>query len=713
MPNSTPSRRSRALPVFAQAAIITLAGLLSAQHAPAQFAPTLTLPSLTIQDLGRDAAPLDGPWQFHLGDDPSYAAPTLNDATSQNGWQQITAAAPWGAQGHRSYVGYAWYRRHLDISPASGVAPNWSLYIPRIGDIYAIYWNGVLLATHGKFPPNPVWRWNEGPQTIPLGALQRGVLAIRIYQYPLGSYEDGIEGGFYATPILGTPHSIATQNSARNYTYLLSHQFEFGVDSLEALVILLTFLAWFRDRSQKVLLFTALLCSSQLTTALVFGLRNPWSYRFSQAIDEPVQALADVALWLLLLHLLDLHHNQRLVRWTKALIAIDVVTQCLDGLTCLLDWSNPALTTPGQIADGSLTAIYTVTEFWPIVLVLSAVLLALRPRSSDRPAHHLNRSIWIVAAAAFIAQSCAVVPIALEQGSRFTHWTLGRRLVTPLFTIAGNSFSLQNLSSFLLLLAIIYAVITYSRQALSRKQTIEQELLSAQELLQVLIPEALPSLPGYALTSSYRPAQEVGGDFFQIIPLPDGSYVIALGDVSGKGLRAAMAVSLIVGTVRTLADFSHSPALILSGLNRRLHNRLQGGFATCLVLHLDAHGRCTLANAGHPAPFLNGHEVALTGTLPLGVLAEATYEESQLQLQIQDFLVLYSDGLLEARNPQGEIFSFDRLATLVANRPSAEQALQAAQSFGQEDDITVLTLTRLAVGEESTTELISPILAPA
>ncbi len=693
--------------------LVALLTLTLAPAAHALAAPTGQPPTLTISGLGKDAVPLDGLWQFHLGDDPSYAAPTLDDATGQNGWQQLTANAPWGAQGHRSYVGYAWYRRHLDITPAPGVAPDWSLYIPHIGDVYAIYWNGALLATHGKFPPNPVWRWNEGPYDLPIGPLQQGVLAIRVYKYPLGSYEDGIEGGLFAPPILGTPRAIATQKSAGYYTYLLSHQFEFGVDSLEALVILLTFIAWFRDRSQKVLFYTALLCSSQLTNALFFGLRNPWSYRFAQAIDEPIQAVADVALWLLLLHLLDLNHNQRLVRWTKTLIAIDVAGQCLDGLTCIADWSNPAFTAAAQITDGLLTAIYTVTEFWPIVLVLAAVLLALRPRSADRPALRLDRSIWIVASAAFIAQSCGVVPIALEQGDRFTHFTLGRRLVTPVFSIAGNNFTLQNLSNFLLLLAIIYAVITYSRHALTRKQSIEQELLSAQELLQVLIPEALPSLPGYALTSSYRPAQEVGGDFFQIIPLPDGSYVIALGDVSGKGLRAAMAVSLIVGTIRTLADYSPSPALILSGLNRRLHNRLQGGFATCLVLHLDALGRCTLSNAGHPAPFLNGHEVALAGTLPLGVLPESTYEESQLQLQIQDFLVLYSDGLLEARNPQGEIFSFDRLATLVANRPSAEQALQAAQSFGQEDDITVLTLTRLAVGEESTTELISPILTPA
>lgn len=230
--------------------------------------------------------------------------------------------------------------------------------------------------------------------------------------------------------------------------------------------------------------------------------------------------------------------------------------------------------------------------------------------------------------------------------------------------------------------------------------------------MQVIIPEALPSLPGYALTSSYQPAQEVGGDFFQVIPISSSSYVVALGDVSGKGLRAAMAVALIVGTLRTLAEVDASPSAILAGLNHRLHNRLQGGFATCVVILLDAKGRCTIANAGHPAPFLNGNEVTLAGSLPLGITESAEYEESHLEVEVGDFLVLYSDGLLEARNSQRELFGFERLASLVATRPTADQALRAASAFGQEDDITVLTLTRIASGERPTLDRIAPVLDP-
>jgi serine phosphatase RsbU (regulator of sigma subunit) len=193
----------------------------------------------------------------------------------------------------------------------------------------------------------------------------------------------------------------------------------------------------------------------------------------------------------------------------------------------------------------------------------------------------------------------------------------------------------------------------------------------------------------------------VGGDFFQVIPLGDeesggGSTLVVLGDVSGKGLRAAMAVSLIVGVVRTLAESTSSPAEILTGLNRRLSGRLQGGFATAIALRLDRDGSCTLACAGHPAPFVNDQEMTFPGALPLGLTPTAVFEETKLKLSERDQLALYTDGLLEARSQSGELYSFARLKTLFATNPTAEQAAQAAVNFGQDDDITVLTLTRHA-----------------
>ena len=168
-----------------------------------------------------------------------------------------------------------------------------------------------------------------------------------------------------------------------------------------------------------------------------------------------------------------------------------------------------------------------------------------------------------------------------------------------------------------------------------------------------------------------------------------------------------MAVSLIVGMIRALADNVAGPSQLLSELNRRLHGRLQNGFATCLALWLRPDGYCIAASAGHPSPFLNQHALELPGALPLGIAPTADYDEVPLSLREGDHFALYTDGLLEARNHRGEIFSFERLDALFAQRPGAAEATQAAVDFGQDDDITVLTLTRLGSGQKSTTQIIS------
>jgi len=153
-----------------------------------------------------------------------------------------------------------------------------------------------------------------------------------------------------------------------------------------------------------------------------------------------------------------------------------------------------------------------------------------------------------------------------------------------------------------------------------------------------------------------------------------------------------MAVALLVGAIRSTVESTHDPAAVLAALNRRLYGRLRGGFATCLALHLDANGVCVLANAGHLPPFLNGDEVPLPPALPLGLMPEAEYEPMQLQMRPGDCLTLYTDGLLEAQNATGELFGFARIAELLATPREAQQIADAAQAFGQEDDITVLTL---------------------
>jgi Stage II sporulation protein E (SpoIIE) len=176
---------------------------------------------------------------------------------------------------------------------------------------------------------------------------------------------------------------------------------------------------------------------------------------------------------------------------------------------------------------------------------------------------------------------------------------------------------------------------------------------------------------------------------------------------------ARWSVAISYCTLRTLAEATDEPTEILAGLNRRLHGRLNNGFATCLVLRFDSEGNCVLANAGHLPPFLNQEEMSLPGALPLALDLNATYERIAFRLAVGDRLTFYTDGLLEARNVAGEIFSFDRLQALMATKPDAKQAAEAAVAFGQDDDITVLTLTRLAIGVKPTTSLLAPGTLPA
>jgi hypothetical protein len=415
-------------------------------------------------------------------------------------------------------------------------------------------------------------------------------------------------------------------------------------------------------------------------------MRIPVSSQFSQFLLQPLWALRNVALWFLLIELLHLRNRHWLVRWARILAVVSLTGAFLDGCLTYVPahWISPHAS---AWIDGIITVIIEPCQLYLLVLVANGFR------------QKLDSARWVLALSASLSQLLAVIVVTVRQGQRFTHWTLANRLSASLFHLGPIAFNVDTLLDLLVFCAVIYAVYRYIRDQQNRKAILERELHSAQELQQVLIPEKLPMLRGFSVSSAYRPALEVGGDFFQIIPLdgPDaGSTLVVLGDVSGKGLRAAMAVSLIVGAVRTLAETTSRPAEILAGISRRLHGRLEGGFSTCVGLKLDPDGTCTLASAGHPAPYFNDKEIDLPGALPLGIDPATVYEEVVVQFQPGDRCSLYTDGLLEARTPSGEIFSFERLQTLFASGVDAAQASEAAVAFGQDDDITVVTLTRLA-----------------
>jgi len=212
-----------------------------------------------------------------------------------------------------------------------------------------------------------------------------------------------------------------------------------------------------------------------------------------------------------------------------------------------------------------------------------------------------------------------------------------------------------------------------------------------------MLPASSASTPGFRLESVYLPASEVGGDFFQVLPADDGSLLIVVGDVSGKGLKAAMTVSAIVGALRGCAV--RTPADVLSYLNRALHGQMAGFFTCCAAL-ISADGKLTIANAGHLSPYLNGEELAVDSGLPLGITNGTAYAVKTWTLDAGDRLTFVSDGVAEARNASGELYGFARTKSISGQ--SAETIARTAQSFGQEDDITVLSLTRVAARQAVT-----------
>jgi len=208
----------------------------------------------------------------------------------------------------------------------------------------------------------------------------------------------------------------------------------------------------------------------------------------------------------------------------------------------------------------------------------------------------------------------------------------------------------------------------------------------------VILPEQVGTVPGYTVESIYLPAQQVGGDFFQILPAGEGGLLLVVGDVAGKGLPAAMLVSVLVGAIRGVAAYTKDPAELLANLNERLVGRAGGGFSTALVAHIAADGSVTVANAGHLSPYLDGKEIALPGALPLGVEGGARYETTQFRLAAGSRLTFYSDGVVEAQNQKGELLGFERGREL-STQPAAA-IVEAAKAFGQSDDITVVTIER-------------------
>jgi len=262
---------------------------------------------------------------------------------------------------------------------------------------------------------------------------------------------------------------------------------------------------------------------------------------------------------------------------------------------------------------------------------------------------------------------------------------------SPLTLYAGPiPITFESIAGFVGIFVIILIVFGRFLRVQRDQERASSELEAARSVQELMIPQEKLATPGYEVDSIYNPANEVGGDFYHFQSTPDGGLLVVIGDVAGKGLQAAMNVSMLMGALRSMEE--HSPAKILEFLNRVLVG--SNSFTTCQAAWFGPSGELVLANAGHLPPYLNSQEVAIPGGLPLGVLSTVSYPEVCLYLHPGDRILLMSDGVVEARQPSGELFGFDRVHNL--SNQSAFYIADAAREFGQEDDITVLTIRRLA-----------------
>ena len=250
-------------------------------------------------------------------------------------------------------------------------------------------------------------------------------------------------------------------------------------------------------------------------------------------------------------------------------------------------------------------------------------------------------------------------------------------------------------------------------QEIRERERIEQELQVARSIQHASLPKEVPQLEGWQIYPLYQPAREVGGDFYDFHLLSEGRLGLVVGDATGKGVPAALVMSTTCGMLQAVSEALNSiaPGEVLERVNETLFARIPSNmFVTCFYGVLDPEsGTFTYANAGHDLPYLRRHdgeceEVRARG-MPLGLMPGMSYEEKEMVLGAGEAALLYSDGLVEAHDPKGEMFGFPRLRALIAEhgeeRSLGNFLLEELYSFvgegwEQEDDITLLTLRRCA-----------------
>lgn len=638
------------------------------------FAGTASAGLAQAKDGGNDPRSFDavgygepialGPnWLFAPGDDPAWASATFDDSK----WRTISILHPLAEYGYHD-IAYAWYRIHVLHLPPG--VHDLTLGIRELSGSYEVYANGVRIGGMGPMS-EPIERVQTKlePFSIPDGLATRNgeiVLAFRFALNVAGSNGRGSSNpmeedtGIY----LMSGSSVAHETS-----YVIAHKAAVnivlvGLGLLVGIVAIGLFYAM-RDRKEYLAAAVFLLAFSGEAAVRVWDSATAYTIA-ADWVQYFCIGVATVAL----IEFVRLVLGKSRTRW---LLGLEI--------------ASFAAAFGSPLARSGIGSVYIdfVLFFLPILIVdvLLAAMLVRGWRRGNKEARRLLPAVLIYSVSQY--------------------WNMGRYLalflhLTPTLTdlpsvpMMSYDIPLSTYVNFIFFVAILRFLVQRTVNIARDNAHSAAELEAARSVQQVLIADEVPRVKGFAIQSVYKPAGQVGGDFFQILPTKSGGVLVAIGDVSGKGVPAAMTVSLLVGTFRTLAHYTQKPGEILAAMNHRMLTRSHGGFTTCLVLRADADGTLTIANAGHIAPYLAGNELALENGLPLGLSADATYVESVFQLAPGLQLTLLTDGVVEARDKTGALFGFERAAAISVQ--PAEAIAQAAQAFGQDDDITVLALAR-------------------
>jgi hypothetical protein len=608
---------------------------------------------------------LDGPWHFHLGDDPAWNRPEFDDSA----WDSVKLSMPLSEQGIDTYSGYAWYRLRLSpqqlaqISDQSANSPPQLLFFPNSLGQITVSVNGVEVAHSRGMTAKPAMYYAP-PLSVPVSSrLPDGSVQLAIRTWA----DERISHGLLGSVQLGTRDNIADAtelatdrqwNSRALATILASFLF-LCVAGLGATLYL-------AQRNHAEYLWISLLCLSvtlrgALETSLNLGLISLTTFRL----------IGNWTGWLFMVSTLEFVYRFTASRRRK-LVRGAQIAALLVPLALFTHW-NPF-------------SEYITVAFEVFFLSIVVMLLFTAWRGGHREAGVMLIPFFL---AAIGDSGDTVLQLAIEQ-----HWVPERFSPHP-HHLGPIEYS-NSTVAYLLFLGSLIAVILYRFIRVSQEeQRSSAEIEAARSVQAMLIPTQLPSNYNFVLESAYFPARGVGGDFFQALPLKDDSMLIVVGDVSGKGLQAAMNASTLVGALRN--ELAHDPAVVLAHLNQVMLGAASSatsssvaGFATCLCARIYPTGKMSIANAGHLSPYRDGRELELAASLPLGILPHLEFEQTTFHLNPGDRLTFISDGVVEAANPKGELFGFERTQQ-VANEP-ARYIAQTAQRFGQTDDITVVTL---------------------